>query len=92
MGHVDLSDQLRDTYWMNYWIMNRKWWWSYLLWGLGVQITNAYVIYQTLNFQHGIKKEDLISHHYFIKRIAIHWNTSEGDNSSSASRSDANRL
>ena len=79
MGHVDLSDQLRDTYRMNYWIRNRKWWWSYLLWGLGVQITNAYVMYKTLNLQNGAKKTDLISHHDFIKSIAVNWINSDND-------------
>ena len=74
---------------MNYWIRNRKWWWSYLLWGLGVQITNSYVIYKTLKLRHGIKK-NLISHHNFIKRITIHWITSGDNNSSSASNSDVN--
>ena len=61
------------------------------MWGLGVKITNVYVIYQTLKFQYGIKKKDLISHHGFIKRIAIHWITSEVDNFSRASRSGAKR-
>ena len=61
------------------------------MWGLGVQITNAYVIYKTLKFQHGIKKDDLILHHDFIKRIKIHWITSGDDNISSASRSGAKR-
>ena len=71
MGHMDLSDQLRDQYRMNYWIRNRKWWWSFVLWGLGVAITSAYVMYKTLNMQNGRKKNELISHHDFIKRIAL---------------------
>ena len=87
MGHFDLSYQLRYTYQMNYWIRNWKWWWSYLLWGLGFKITNAYVIKKTLKFQHGIKKEDLISHQDIFKRIAIHWITSGDNNSSNASQS-----
>ena len=73
MGHVDLSDQLRDQYRMNYWLRNRKWWWSLMMWGLGVQITNAYVMYKTLNLQAGRAKKDLISHHDFRKRIALYW-------------------
>ena len=44
MGHVDLSDQLRDQYRINYWLRKRKWWWSILMWGLGVQLKNAYVM------------------------------------------------
>ena len=27
MVNVDLSDQLRDQYRMNYWLRKRKWWW-----------------------------------------------------------------
>ena len=90
MGHVDLSYQQINMYRMNFRIRNWKWWWSYLLWGLGAQIINAYVIYKRLNFQHRIKKEDLILHHYFIKRIAIYWITSGYDNSSSRSHSGKN--
>ena len=63
MGHVDLSDQLRDQYCMNYWIRNRKWWWSIVMWGLGVKITNAYVMYKTLNLHEDKSVKDLISHH-----------------------------
>ena len=43
------------------------------MWGLGVQITNAYVMYKTLNLQAGREKKDLISHHDFRKRIALYW-------------------
>ena len=41
MGHVDLSDQIIDMYRMNHWIINWKWWWTYLLWGLGVHLQDA---------------------------------------------------
>lgn len=47
MGHVDLSDQLRDQCRMNYWLRKRKRWWSIHMWGLGVKITNAYIMYKT---------------------------------------------
>ena len=73
MGHVDLFDHLIYQYRMNYWSRKRKWWWSILMWGLGVKLTNAYVMYKTLNLHEGRNKKDLISHHYFRKRIALCW-------------------
>ena len=43
------------------------------MWGLGVQITNAYVMYKALNMHADRNKKDLISHHDFRKRIALYW-------------------
>ena len=43
------------------------------MWGLGVQLTNAYVMYKTLNLHEGRNKKYLISHHDFRKRIALCW-------------------
>ena len=60
------------------------------MWGLGVQIKNAYVMYTTLNLQNGRKKIDLISHHDFRKRIALCWINPEeygNENESGAKRS-----
>ena len=60
------------------------------MWGLGVQITNAYVMYKTLSLHEGKNKKDLISHHDFRKRIALYWINPEecsNDTCSSAKRS-----
>jgi len=32
MGHVDLSDQLRNQYRFDHWLRMRKWWWALFLW------------------------------------------------------------
>ena len=45
MGGVDLADQLRLQYRPERWMRQPKWWWSIFLWGLGIAVTNAYVLY-----------------------------------------------
>ena len=46
MGNVDIADQLRLQYRPDRWMRNRKWWWSVFLWGLGVSVTNSYLLYK----------------------------------------------
>ena len=53
MGHVDVSDQLRGSYHIDWWVRNRKWWWSMFFWGVGVLLTNAYVVYRKVLFRRG---------------------------------------
>ena len=73
MGGVDIADQLRGTYRLDRWVRNRKWWWSIMYWSFGVMLTNAYVVYLDVNEQKGIKKSKLLSHHNFLKEIALAW-------------------
>ena len=56
MGHVDISDQPRNTHWFDHWLRNHKWWWSLLFWALGAMLVNAYVIYIIVNIPEGIPK------------------------------------
>ena len=46
MGHVDMSDQLRNYYRFDHWMRKRKWWWSLFFWAKGVLLVNAYVCYR----------------------------------------------
>lgn len=74
MGGVDLADQLRLQYQMDTWIRNRKWWWSIMFWSIGLILTNAYVVYVNASLVYFNKqRKDLISHHDFLKAIALHW-------------------
>lgn len=74
MGGVDLADQLRGSYRMDKWVRNRKWWWSILFWGIGVLLTNAYIVYVYANVLHfNTKKKYLLSHHDFRRAIAEAW-------------------
>ena len=45
MNHIDISDQLRNTYHFDHWIYKRKWWWLIWLWGLQVILVNMYLLY-----------------------------------------------
>lgn len=71
MGNVDLADQLRGSYRLDHGVRNRKWWWSILFWGVGVLLTNAYIVYCKVNRDAGVKK--LLSHHDFREEIATAW-------------------
>lgn len=46
MNAVDIADQLRNNYRMDHWLQQRKWWWSIFIWGVGVLLTNSYVVYR----------------------------------------------
>jgi hypothetical protein len=73
MGHVDVSDQLRNQYWFDHWLPMRKWWWALYFWWLGVSMVNAYVYYVQLGLLAGIDRKNLLSHHDFRKAIALAW-------------------
>jgi len=48
MNGTDVADQLRGVYRPDHWMRNRKWWWSYFTWALGVASVNAYKIYGSI--------------------------------------------
>ena len=73
MGHVDVSDQLRGSYRIDRWVRNRKWWWSMFFWGIGVLLTNAYVVYRKVLLEEGVDKKNLLSQYQFRKEIALYW-------------------
>jgi hypothetical protein len=73
MGHVDLSDQLRNQYRFDHWLRMRKWWWALFWWWMGVMMVNAYVYYVSLNLLAGKLKKDLLTHHDFRRAIALSW-------------------
>ena len=79
MGNVDISDQLRLQYRLERFIRNRKWWWSFFLWGVGQACVNAYIIYKKKykDFLDCIKNKKrkpcvspMLSHVEFLKAIA----------------------
>jgi hypothetical protein len=70
MGHVDISDQLRNSYRFDHWMRKRKWWWSFFFWGIGVLLVNAYVSYRALCRE---KKVKPMSQYDFRKAIALAW-------------------
>ena len=73
MGHVDISDQIRNTYRFDHWLRNRKWWWSLSFCALSVMLVNVYVLYIVVNLTEVKPKIDLLSHHDFRKAIAMEW-------------------
>lgn len=70
MGHVDVSDQLREVYKFNSWLRNYKWWWSIMQWGIGVLLVNTYVVYKKVCEEDGVRP---MSHCDFRKEIALSW-------------------
>ena len=73
MGHVDVSDQLRNQYRMDHWLRMRKWWWSLFMWGFGVLLTNLYICYTKEMTRAGKGKKDMLSHYDFRAAIARAW-------------------
>ena len=48
MNGADIADQLRNQYRPDHWMRNRKWWWSFFIWGIGVASVNAYKMYDSM--------------------------------------------
>ena len=46
MGSVNVAYQLYMQYIPDHWILNKKWWWSIFIWGLGGAAKNSYLIYR----------------------------------------------
>ena len=48
MNYVEMADQLRNQYRPDHWMRNRKWWWAFLIWSIGVSATNAWKLYDVM--------------------------------------------
>jgi len=48
MNSTDIADQLRNVYRPDHWLRNRKWWWAFFIWGVGVAGVNAWKIYEEM--------------------------------------------
>ena len=74
MNSVDMADQLRGSYRPDRWMRNRKWWWSFLIWGIGVAGVNAYLIYESIYDEEAKKKKGYMpkrwSHIRFLEELA----------------------
>ena len=68
MNNVDIADQLRNNYKMDRWLRQKKWWWSIYLWGQGVLLTNAYLVYCRT-----VPKNLRLTHYQFLLSVATAW-------------------
>jgi hypothetical protein len=41
MNSTDIADQLRGSYRPDRWMRQRKWWWAFFIWGIGVAGVNV---------------------------------------------------
>jgi hypothetical protein len=48
MNGADIADQLRNQYRPDHWMRNRKWWWAFFIWGIGMASVNAYKLYDNM--------------------------------------------
>jgi hypothetical protein len=56
MNSTDIADQLRGSYRPDRWMRQRKWWWAFFIWSIGVACVNAYKIYKVLYDKEDAKK------------------------------------
>ena len=74
MNSVDTADQLRGSYNFQHWMRNRKWWWALFMWGFGVLLVNAYILYNTEHLYIWLKKkENILSQYDFRKEVVLTW-------------------
>ena len=48
MNSTDIADQLRGSYRPDRWMRQRKWWWAFFIWGVGVAAVNAFKMYDSM--------------------------------------------
>jgi hypothetical protein len=48
MNTMDLADQVRGSYRPDRWMRQRKWWWAFFIWGIGVAGVNAFKMYDSM--------------------------------------------
>ena len=56
MNSTDIADQLRGNYRPDRWMRQRKWWWAFFIWAIGVAGVNAYRIYEVIYDEEEAKK------------------------------------
>ncbi len=56
MNLTDIADQLRGSYRPDRLMRQRKLWWAFFIWGIGVAGVNAYKIYETIYEEEVAKK------------------------------------
>ena len=56
MNSTDIADQLRGNYRPDRWMRQRKWWWAFFIWAIGVAGVNAYRIYKVIYDEEEAKK------------------------------------
>jgi hypothetical protein len=56
MNLTDIADQLHGSYRPDRWMRQRKWWWAFFIWSIGVAGVNVYKIYKVLYDKEDVKK------------------------------------
>ena len=56
MNSTNIADQLRGNYRPDRWMRQRKWWWAFFIWAIGVAGVNAYRIYEVI-YDEEVKKK-----------------------------------
>ena len=72
MSKIDLGDQYRGQYKMNYWKRQSKWWMTLWLFGLQVCIVNAFVAYTAMcTYLNNMNKKEMLTHYEFQKYLTL---------------------
>jgi len=72
MNKIDLGDQYRGQYKMDYWKRQSKWWMELWLFGLQVCMVNAFVIYYAMCVHlYKMNKKEMLTHYEFQKYLAL---------------------
>ena len=73
MNATDIADQLRGNYRPDRWMRQRKWWWAFFIWSIGVAGVNAYKIYEVMYEEEVAKKTPLLpkkwTHAQFLEEL-----------------------
>ena len=73
MGHVDISDQLRNQYRFDHWLRMQKWWFAIFFWAFGVLLINSYIVYKCVHTIACTPKAQVLTHYDYRKSIGLSW-------------------
>lgn len=68
---VDVENQLQNDYCFDHFMQKRKLWWNFWMWGMGVLLTNAYIVYKSFHEFHNMKPQ--YNHYKFVCNVAKVW-------------------
>ena len=70
MGNIDITDQMRGSYYFDHWMLKRKWWWSMFFGSFKLLLTNSYIFYKKYYLIYDLNP---MSQYRFCYQVMLAW-------------------